>query len=51
MSGILGFGLLLEDEDDVNIYKRLVDVLWSITLLVFALLLSALDRSRSSLEF
>ncbi len=41
MSGILGFGLLLEDEDDVNIYKRLVDVLWSITLLVFALLLSA----------
>jgi hypothetical protein len=38
MSGILGFGLLLEDEDDIDIYKTLVEVLWSTAFSVFIIL-------------
>jgi hypothetical protein len=39
IAGILGFGLLLEDEDDIKLYKALITIIWSIALIVlFALL-------------
>jgi len=35
MSGILGIRFLLEDEDDINIYKMLIILLWAAALVAF----------------
>jgi hypothetical protein len=40
IAGILGFGLLLEDED-VREYKALITIIWSITVLIFFAILGA----------
>jgi len=46
IAGILGFGLLLKDEDDIKRYRSLVTIIWSIALIVlFALLGIALSVS------
>ena len=38
MAGILGFGLLLKDEDDIILYKMLVLIFWGIAFATFIIL-------------
>jgi len=40
MAGIIGFGSLLK-KDDVRIYKELITIIWSITVIVFYTILGA----------
>ena len=50
ISGILGFGLLLEDEDDIKRYKSSIIITWSITAIVSFVILGAALASPISLS-
>ncbi len=39
IAGVLGFGLLLKNEDNIKMYKALVTIIWSIALIIFFALL------------
>jgi hypothetical protein len=38
MAGILGFGLLLKDKDDITLYKMLVLIFWGMAFITFIVL-------------